>query len=143
VTAVQATGIGIVHLDRHDPTVLHLLNEFRRSFGMQPGGVSDDGSQWHGLLWGDRGVVVVFADRKYGGTIFVDNICPARGRFGVLGTYAVLGLYRDAVDVGYYREVLGAAFVKNEAMKNAMRRVFGDRGPVAEVYQYKGKNEWD
>jgi hypothetical protein len=131
--------VAVIALDRHDPVVLHLLNEYRRANGMTPGGVGNDGSQWHGLLVGTE-ITVAFADRRFDGCIYVDNICPVAGRKGVLGTYAVLRLYRAAVDVGAVRKVAASVLLSNERQLRAMARVFGTPTPVpvAAVYVYAG-----
>jgi hypothetical protein len=130
--------VAVIGLDRHDPLVLHLLNEYRRATGQTPGGVSDDGSQWHGLLVGDE-ITVVFADRRYDGCIYVDNLCPIAGRKGVQGVYTVLRLYRAAVDMGAVRKVAGTVLLTNERALRAMRKVFGVPSvPVAQVFVYSG-----
>jgi hypothetical protein len=135
----SAERVAVVALDRQDPLVLHLLNEYRRATGQTPGGVGNDGSQWHGLLVGDE-ITVVFADRRYDGCIYVDNLCPLPGRKGILGIYTVLRLYRAAVDTGAVRKVAGSVLLSNERALRAMRRVFGIERPlpVAQVFVYSG-----
>jgi hypothetical protein len=115
---------------REDPTVLILLNRYRRIWGLEPGPVT--GEAWRGLTF-DGKIVLAYCERRAGTTIIVENVCPANSRMGKLAVYVLMLFYRTMYEQGQVTGILCSVLAKNEAIQQALVRVFGDIGEVDEM----------
>jgi hypothetical protein len=102
-----------------------LLNRYRERFGLNRGPVPVDGSIWLGLFYNKRLAIAVNVRMISPYLLEVMNVCPVKGRFGVLATYAALKMLRAMVDnptevKGLICHVLAA----NTEFINALAKVF-------------------
>lgn len=132
-------GCEMARLDRSDARIVPLLNRYRRLFLLHPGGIPNDGAQWHGIFFDNR-LVCAFADRTVDGNAIIEHLCPERGRYGVLGMYAALMVYRALMKAGLVRSVSGTVLCDNGPGLALMAKVFGVANPKprAQVFVYEG-----
>jgi hypothetical protein len=117
-------GFSLEILDRNDPRILILLNRVRKEFGYTEfEKIVDDGTTWRGMMFEGK-LAVAFSDSCANGVWTVHNVCPVRGRYGQIGTYLVMQLYKTMVDSKVALGVCNVVPVNNKPMLRALARIF-------------------
>ena len=116
-----------------DARVDVLLNRYRQKWNLNTGPAIQDGSLWFGLNIANKLAIAVNVRQLNPQVLEVMNLCPVKGRNGVLAVYEALNRIKSLVDDGIYTGVICHTFYKNKPFIRALARVFKQSYNTAEL----------
>lgn len=125
----------LVELDTvKDARVEILLNRYREKFGLNKGPVPQDGSIWLGINVDGKLAIAVNVRLLNPQLLEVLNLCPVRGRKGVLAVYEALKRIKALIDNGIYAGVICHTLYANRPFIRALARSFDQDWAPAKFY---------